>query len=163
MKKLPDLDLENPYNQVNLDYKNLTLRIDNNGREDYLWQIGSGSNWISYHLATILSIHEFAASSSSSSPLAQFLIIDQPSQVYFPRKLSEKSVSDDQKLEDEDIIAVNKMFKVMSSSIKEQKENIQIIVLEHAGEEVWQDVDNVNKVCEWREENERLIPTDWLE
>ena len=79
------------------------------------------------------------------------------------RKLSEKSVSDDQKLEDEDIIAVNKMFKVMSSSIKEQKENIQIIVLEHAGEEVWQDVDNVNKVCEWREENERLIPTDWLE
>ena len=55
------------------------------------------------------------------------------------------------------------MFKVMSSSIKEQKENIQIIVLEHAGEEVWQDVDNVNKVCEWREENERLIPTDWLE
>ena len=53
------------------------------------------------------------------------------------RKLSEKSVSDDQKLEDEDIIAVNKMFKVMSSSIKEQKENIQIIVLEHAGEEVW--------------------------
>jgi len=162
MAKLPHLDLENPYNQVKLDYKNLTLKIDNNGRLDYLWQIGSGSNWISYHLATILSMQEFAVD-SSNSPLAQFIIIDQPSQVYFPRKLANsEDVDHEQKLKDEDIIAVSKMFKVMGESIKKHNQNIQIIVLEHADEEVWEGVENVYKVCEWRDGKQKLIPAEWL-
>lgn len=163
MSKLPHLDLENPYNAVKLDYKNLTLKIDNNGRMDYLWQIGSGSNWISYHLATILAMHEFAKT-KKDSPLAQFIIIDQPSQVYFPRKLSDTVVDgEDQKLEDEDITAVNKMFKVMSDSIVKHNNNIQIIVLEHADEEVWEGVENIHKVCEWRDGKQKLIPAEWLD
>ena len=162
MEKLPQLDLENPYNLVQMDYKNLTLKINNNGRMDYLWQIGSGSNWISYHLATILSIQEFAIS-KSNSPLAQFIIIDQPSQVYFPRKLANDEEYDiDQELEDEDVVAVNKMFKVMGNAIESNDKNLQIIVLEHADEEVWKDVENVHKVCEWRDGNQKLIPSEWL-
>jgi len=163
MAKLPHLDLENPYNQVKLDYKNLTLKIDNNGRLDYLWQIGSGSNWISYHLATILSMQEFAVD-SSNSPLAQFIIIDQPSQVYFPRKLANsEDVDSEQKLKDEDIIAVSKMFKVMGESIKKHSQNLQVIVLEHADEEVWEGIENIHKVCEWRDGKQKLIPSEWLE
>lgn len=163
MAKLPHLDLENPYNQVKLDYKNLTLKIDNNGRLDYLWQIGSGSNWISYHLATILSMQEFAVD-SFNSPLAQFIIIDQPSQVYFPRKLANSEDADiEQKLKDEDIIAVSKMFKVMGESIKKHNQNLQVIVLEHADEEVWEGIENIHKVCEWRDGKQKLIPAEWLD
>ena len=163
MAKLPHLDLENPYNQVKLDYKNLTLKIDNNGRLDYLWQIGSGSNWISYHLATILSMQEFAVD-GFNSPLAQFIIIDQPSQVYFPRKLANsEDVDSEQKLKDEDIIAVSKMFKVMGESIKKHNQNLQVIVLEHADEEVWEGIENIHKVCEWRDGKQKLIPAEWLD
>ena len=108
-------------------------------------------------------MQEFAVD-SSNSPLAQFIIIDQPSQVYFPRKLANsEDVDSEQKLKDEDIIAVSKMFKVMGESIKKHSQNLQVIVLEHADEEVWEGIENIHKVCEWRDGKQKLIPSEWLE
>ena len=86
MYGLTTLDLEDADDPVEFDYKNLTVRVlDRNGRKNYLWEIGSGSNWLSYHMAVSLGIHRFAYG-EEYSPIPQFLVYDQPSQVYFPQK-----------------------------------------------------------------------------
>ena len=55
MYGLTTLDLEDADDPVEFDYKNLTVRVlDRNGRKNYLWEIGSGSNWLSYHMAVSL-------------------------------------------------------------------------------------------------------------
>ena len=65
--------------------KDLTVRVKNQtGRDDYLWEIGSASNWLSYHMSLILALQHFFQSKSSVN-VPNFIIFDQPSQVYFPR------------------------------------------------------------------------------
>lgn len=83
MELLKLMDAERPDDPFRLDYKNLTVEVDGeDGRKDYLWEIGSGSNWLAYHISTILGLQEFFATFQSSVP--NFVVFDQPSQVYFP-------------------------------------------------------------------------------
>ena len=47
MELLKLMDAERPDDPFRLDYKNLTVEVDGeDGRKDYLWEIGSGSNWL---------------------------------------------------------------------------------------------------------------------
>ena len=60
MELLKLMDAERPNDPFRLDYKNLTVEVDGeDGRKDYLWEIGSGSNWLAYHISTILGLQEF--------------------------------------------------------------------------------------------------------
>ena len=165
MKLTSELDLESPNDPIKVDYKNLTVVItDKNSRENYLWEIGSGSNWLAYHIAVTLGFHIFFAD-MKYSPVPNFIVYDQPSQVYFPQKLagSEKDKELDPILkEDEDRLAVKKIFTTFARGNKLMKDNMQIIVLEHADESVWGEVKEIHKVCEWRGENEKLIPREWI-
>lgn len=45
---------------ITLDKKELTLRFDSevSRRKEYLWEVGSGANWMGYHIATFLALHE---------------------------------------------------------------------------------------------------------
>lgn len=165
MKLIPLLDSERPNDPIRIDYKNLTVVVTSNeGRDDYLWEIGSGSNWLTYHIAVTLAFQIFF-SNMENSPVANFIVYDQPSQVYFPQKLSAKDDEKeiDPKLTDEDQIAVNKIFKTMAEALKLSKNPMQIIVLEHADKSIWGNVDNVHEVCEWRGEGKKLIPEEWIE
>lgn len=85
--------------------------------------------------------------------------------MYFPRKLSikEGDTEVDPKLDDEDKVAVKKIFDTMAKANKVAKKPLQIIVLEHADETVWGEVENIHKVVEWRGENNKLIPNQWME
>lgn len=56
---------------------------------------------------------------------------------------------------------LKKAFSVMASVVQRNKGNLQIIVLDHASENVWGNIDNVHCVEEWREGN-KLIPISWL-
>ena len=56
---LPDLDTERPNDPVELSIPELTLKVKGVDREDFLWEIGSGSNWLSYHIAVSLGLHQF--------------------------------------------------------------------------------------------------------
>lgn len=81
---VPGLDAERPNDPIALDLSELTIRVIGNDREDYLWEVGSGANWLTYHVATSIALHElFLALPSSAVP--SFVVYDQPSQVYFPR------------------------------------------------------------------------------
>ena len=165
MKLLPMLDTERPEDYVEIDYKNLTITVTGKtGRKDYLWEIGSGSNWLSYHISVSLAFQMFFAEQNYST-VPQFIVYDQPSQVYFPKKLAQKEneKEEDPQLEDEDVLAVRKIFEAMSSALEKTNPHIQIIVLEHASESAWSEIKNINLVEEWRGDNNKLIPKEWLD
>ena len=160
-----DRDTERPEDNVEIDYKNLTITVTGKtGRKDYLWEIGSGSNWLSYHISVSLAFQMFFAEQNYST-VPQFIVYDQPSQVYFPQKLAQKEneKEEDPQLEDEDILAVRKIFEAMSSTLEKTSPHIQIIVLEHASEAAWSEIKNINLVEEWRGDNNKLIPREWLD
>ena len=101
----------------------------------------------------------FAEQKYSSVP--QFIVYDQPSQVYFPNKPAQKD-KEDIRLGDEDVLAVKKIFESMSSAMEKTNYRMQIIVLEHADETAWTGVNNIQLVEEWRGADNKLIPNEWL-
>lgn len=157
---------------VRLDKNELTLSfLIENQRKEYLWEVGSGANWMGYHLATFLSLHEyFTADAQLDSPVFSFLVIDQPSQVYFPSADSGANQLDGNKKQlarvmDErngDIQATTRIFKGLSRGLERAKFRYQIIVLEHADKSIWGSVPHMNEVAAWKDENTGLIPKDWV-
>jgi len=158
---LPGLDSERPNDPAELNIDDLTIRVTGtSGRPDFLWEIGSGANWLSYHIAAMLGLHELFLS-MQGSPVPSLLVLDQPSQVYFPRTLAkEAKEGDDPELQsDEDVAAVRKVFETLAGATQASK-GFQILVLDHASEDVWRGVD-LHVVEEWRN-GKALVPTEWL-
>jgi uncharacterized protein DUF3732 len=163
-KLLPFLDCERPNDPINLSIENLSIEVQGLDRSDYLWEIGSGSNWLAYHIAISLGLQKFFLG-LKGSPVPSLLIFDQPSQVYFPKKLARKDTDiedPDPKIEDEDVDAVRKVFEVLAKVVSETEKKLQVIVLDHAAEDIWKGIENVYLVVEWRN-GKKLIPKEWLE
>ncbi|MBF8264918.1 MAG: hypothetical protein HW384_782, partial [Dehalococcoidia bacterium] len=162
-KLLPLLDVERPNDQISISIEDLTIKVGSVRREDYLWEIGSGSNWLSYHVAVTLGLQQFFLN-LPHSPVPSFAAFDQPSQVYFPKRLAvrEEEADLDPKLkDDEDIEAVRKLFAVFAFVVQASNGNLQIIVLDHASDNVWGHIQGVHRVEEWRNGN-KLVPVRWL-
>jgi hypothetical protein len=161
---LPFLDAERPDDPVSLQIDDLTIKVVGSDRDDYLSEIGSGSNWLSYHLAMLFGLHQFFLS-LPHSPIPAFLVLDQPSQVYFPKNLVDREgdpLDDDPQLSrDEDVEAVRKAFEVMGKVVKASKGKLQVIVLDHAPRRIWGDIDGVVGLEEWRG-GLKLVPIDWI-
>ncbi len=159
---LPSLDNERPDDPVELNLDDLTIRVKGpSGREDNLWEIGSGANWLSYHIAATLALHALFLE-QVASPVPGMLVYDQPSQVYFPQTLArESAIGDDSKLRDEDVAAVRKVFEAYGHLVSAAKGALQVIVLDHAGRDVWGNVHGVHLVEEWRGGG-ALVPKSWL-
>lgn len=159
MELLKLMDVERPNDPFRLDYKNLTVEVDGeDGRKDYLWEIGSGSNWLAYHISTILGLQEFFSTFHSSVP--NFVVFDQPSQVYFPQGSTNDSIVQD--LGDLDREAVKSIFITMAKCISNVNNNMQILVLEHADASIYGDMQGINEVCVWRK-GDKLVPLEWIE
>jgi hypothetical protein len=150
---------------VSLQINDLTIKVAGAERDDYLHEIGSGSNWLSYHLAVLLGLQQYFLS-QPNSPVPALLVIDQPSQVYFPKKAAERESDrfedDPQFTRDEDIEAVRKAFRVMAKVVGESDHRLQVIVLDHAASDVWGTIQGVVTVEEWRG-GLKLVPQEWLE
>jgi hypothetical protein len=157
---LPQLDAERPLDRADLNVSDLTVGVTGlGGRQDALWEIGSGANWLAYHVAVTLALHGFFTH-RPGNPVPSMLVMDQPSQVYFPHKLAGRQSEDmDPQLADEDVVAVRRVFEVLSSTSRQ--ENLQTVVLDHAGADVWGSVDGAYVVEEWRE-GKALVPLEWL-
>lgn len=161
---IPLLDTDHPNDPVEFVVKDLSVKIKNvNGRDDYLWDIGSASNWLAYHVAVILAFQAFFQIRNVVS-VPNFIVFDQPSQVYFPQISSRKDINTDEQriVSDEDKIAVRKVFKAMSAFKQATDLDIQIIVTEHADEDVWGDIDGIHLVEKWRGGNQKLVPNEWV-
>lgn len=157
---VPKLDAERPQDPVAFSIQDLTVRVAGTDREDYLWEIGSGSNWLSYHLSIAVGLQQFFLQ-LPQSPVPSFLIADQPSQVYFPKQLSAaQRAGDEEPYEDEDVAAVRKIFAMLADAVRDSKGRLQIIVLDHATDTVWGDVDGLTVAAQWRD-GAKLVPDDW--
>lgn len=159
---LPLLDAERPNDPISLSETELTVRVQGADREDFLWEIGSGSNWLSYHVAVSLALQQYFLS-QSFCPVPAFVIFDQPSQVYFPKRLVERADDEVEEplLRDQDVEAVRKIFNGMAMAIEATKGDLQVIVLDHASDSVWKGIPLVNQVEDWRD-GRALIQAEWL-
>jgi hypothetical protein len=159
------LRLEHATENVRLNTRELTLQFRPlSGRTDFLWEVGSGQNWVGYHLAGLLALHEHF-NSLPQNPVPRFLMIDQPSQVYFPEAwpAMDQTPSGNKPSErSPDIEGVRRIFAALSEFMTVLKGQFQVIVTEHAGSITWQGIDNVHLVANWREgHDDFLIPAEW--
>lgn len=159
-----------------LDERELNVKFSNQGstKPDFLWEIGSGENWMAYHLATILALHGVFLKRGSRNPVPTFLVIDQPSQVYFPSDTFEAVVQEkaDNEVQSDrgrptrhldDLESTRQIFRTLARAHKSFGARLQIIVLDHADRHAWGDIAEVEEVENWRgDEADFLIPTAWL-
>lgn len=146
------LDFEDEFRPINLkfDLKNFDLyQNQSNGEKIHLYEMGSGANWVSCHIALFLSFLRYFAN-HVNSPMPLIMFFDQPSQVYFPQ-------GDDREMEinKTDIKAVNKMYKTIFDEInaigKDTGTLPQLIIVDH--------VDGKNLEC--KEEFESYVRCNW--
>lgn len=157
---IPKLDGEWPEAPIRLIISELTVKVIRGTRDDYLWEIGSGANWLAYHIALTLALQGFFLR-LPQHPVPGLLIYDQPSQVYFPARRAGTASDDelDPEWKNEDVVAVRKVFSLLDYIITKTEGRLQIVVLDHADEEVWGRLPNINRVEEWR--GKGLVPNDW--
>lgn len=150
------LDLEHGSDSVRLDLKKLTVVADTPTGPIPLNRMGSGENWIGYHVLTHLALHHWYR--SRARPVPGFLIFDQPSQAHYPPDQDEDGSLEP--LQDEDRRAVYELFELMNDVSVEIGDGFQCIVLDHAniGADWFEDA----IVEEWRGEN-YLVPLSWVE
>ncbi|HYI64548.1 MAG TPA: DUF3732 domain-containing protein [Allosphingosinicella sp.] len=157
---IPKLDAEWPDAPIRLMVDDLTVKVVRGTRDDYLWEIGSGANWLAYHVALTLALQAFFLD-VPHHPVPGLLVYDQPSQVYFPRRAAGDDVTDPLAWRDQDVVAVRKVFALLGEQVRVAGGRLQIIILDHADEEVWGEIDGVVLTEQWRDH--ALVPAEWLE
>ena len=128
------LDFEEEYRPINLNFGLTDGSFDiyqhqKNNEIVHLYEMGSGANWVSCHIALFLSfLHYFAG--QENSPMLLTMFFDQPSQVYFPQGDDKNDV-----ITQADLKAVNKMYTTIFDEMKliEKETGIlpQIIIVDH--------------------------------
>lgn len=156
---IPGLDGEWPDAPIELHIEDLSLKVVRVERSDYLWEIGSGANWLAYHIAITVALQRFFLD-SGNHPVPGLLIYDQPSQVYFPRVVERDDASPPPHIRDEDISAVRSVFEALGKEVVRAKGRLQVVVLDHAGVDVWGEIEGVTLAQEWRD-SEKLVPPIW--
>lgn len=148
------LMLEHSDAPVRLDLKKLTVVADTLDGPVQMVRMGSGENWVSYHLISHLALHEWFV--KRNRPVPRFLFLDQPSQVYFP---PERDVDGTLSAgREEDRLAVVRMFRLVFDVVNAIAPGFQVIITEHAdiAEPWYQDA----VAQRWRS-GVKLIPEDW--
>jgi hypothetical protein len=142
-----------------LELQSLTVVIDRPGRPIYMPRTGGGENHLAYHLSALLALHRFAT--NNRQPLPRFLLIDQPTQVYFPSEAVYKEAGGSiEKTEiDADLEAVRRLLEILRRFTTDDAPGFQIIVTEHANlREEWFQAALVEQP--WTKPP-ALVPEDW--
>jgi hypothetical protein len=157
---MPKLDNDHASNAAELDVSDLTLRISGAEGNSALWSIGSGSNHLSYHISTLLALHRFFMD-EPSNVVPGLLILDQPSQVYFPERIQRGRANAERAWNnDDDVAAVRKVFELLGDVVARSNGRLQAVVLDHAPDSVWGEIPLVGLVEDWHS-GTKLVPTDW--
>ncbi len=157
---IPTLDAEWPNAPIEISVEDLTVRVVHPDRTDYLWEIGSGANWLAYHVAVMLALQRYFLT-DIGHPVPALVVLDQPSQVYFPRGFEGDHVSELGRTRDQDILAIRSVFEALGAEVVRAAGQLQIIILDHAGSDVWGEIEGVTLTAEWRGD-EKLVPLHWL-
>lgn len=162
------LQLEFSGNPFRIDFQKLTVEVI---RQDSplpipLYRMGSGKNWLGCHLISHFALHDLFV--KQSRPIPRFLILDQPTQVFYPPDEVDNKAGDVSDLtpkqadpsEDRDI--VQRIFGWIFSQTKKINESggFQVIVTDHA-ELQTEDFQQAHAEPRWLSPNRGLIPSDW--
>ena len=154
------LDLEHSEHPLRFDVKKLTVVADTPIGPVTMDKMGSGANWVGYHIAVHLALHKIYV--EAHRPVPQFLFLDQPSQVYFPadRDIDGRlEIGRDGAIVDEDRTAVLRMFELVRNMVASVENGFQVIITEHADPAVeWYQQAVVER---WRD-GKALIPQSWI-
>lgn len=149
------LDLEHSGSRLRLDIRQLGVVADTLDGPVPLQRMGSGENWVGYHVLAHLALHRWFR--QKQRPVPAFLFFDQPSQAHYPPEQDRDG--DVAVLPDEDREAVYKLFKLISDVGKELSPNFQVIIADHADlREPWF---AGAVVARWR--GRGLVPQDWID
>lgn len=85
-------------------------------------RFGSGRNWVWYHLLGHLALHHWYIANNRPTP--RFIVLDQPSQVYFPAADGSRG--------EQDMGEVRRIYKWLFETARAQNGGLQIIVTDHA-------------------------------
>ena len=148
------LQLEHSAHPLRFNLKKLTIVADTPDGPIPMDRMGSGENWVGYHLIGHLALHGWFT--NQNRPVPRFLFLDQPSQVYFP---PEKDVDGSiDSIQNEDRVALRRMFDLVFEATTKLAPNFQVIITEHADlNEPWYQTAIVEK---WRN-GMALVPEDW--
>lgn len=121
-------------------------------------RIGSAKNWIGYHMVAHLALHTYLR--RHNRPVPSFLMLDQPTQAFFPAKIKDATT-----IQDADWETVTAYFKLLREVTDYNEGALQIIVCDHANltEEPWFQEAIVEN---WRPadgQRRALIPNDWID
>jgi hypothetical protein len=139
---------------LRLDLPRLTLIADTDRGPVPMPQMGSGQNWLWCHLTVYFALHKWFV--EHDRPVLGFLILDQPTQVYYPTdKDAEGSLS---VLGDSDRAWVVRLFDWINQRVAELQGRLQVIVTDHAEvDEPWFGQAVVER---WRS-GKALVPVGW--
>jgi hypothetical protein len=152
------LDLEHAADGAQIDLDRLTIVADTPNGPAYMdaGGIGSGMNWVGYHLTAYLALQEFFI--ERKRPVPSFLVLDQPSQAFFPR--DRDSGGDLHELTDTDRENTRRLYELVFQVVDQLGGGLQVIALDHADfEDNWFSSSVVQR---WRG-GQALIPTEWIE
>ena len=150
------LNLEHSESPIGFDIKNLTVIAHRESGPIRMHQMGSGENWMGYHVITHLALQKWFV--QKKRPVPGVLMFDQPTQVYFPSEQTPDRSLDD--LADDDRAAVRRLFEFIFEITAALAPNLQVIVTDHADlNEEWFQAAVKER---WRG-GIRLIPSSWYE
>ena len=150
------LDLEHADGRIRLDFNRLSVVAETVAGPIPLNRIGSGENWVGYHVVALLALHRWFR--DRNRPVPGFLVFDQPSQAHYPPEADGRGSVD--WLTDADRQAVHRLFEFMHAASSAIGGGFQLIVLDHA--QFDDDWFGASIVEQWRGET-ALVPTEWVE
>lgn len=141
-----------PRNQiVRFNPELLTIEFDTGTGRIPLSRLGSGKNWVGYHVLTHLALHRYFV--RQRRPVPRILFLDQPSQVWFPPTTSHDQGS-------EDSSAAEQLFKLIYEVVEDLAPDLQVIVCDHVDFPARWFQESV--AHRWRD-SEKLIPVHWVD
>lgn len=120
--------------------------------------VGSKSNYMFLHLCYFFGLHNLLMDNRNEQ-IPQFLFIDQPSIPYYADKNEHRSTEDNEVIANDDQEKLREAFRLTNKFMAEmlKKGHFQIIMIEHASPEYWQDLENFVTRYEFRRDD-GLIP-----
>jgi hypothetical protein len=138
---------------VRIDLAQLTVVADRPTGRVPMTRMGSGMNWVGYHLVAYLALHKFFV--RQGRPVPRFVMFDQPTQAFYAPDATDAERG---QLRDEDRQAVERIFLLLRQVAVELAPSLQIVVMDHE----YPDRPGLAPIVveEWRG-GLKLIPEDW--
>ena len=134
------------------------LMLERENGEYPITNVGSKSNYMFMHLCYFFGLHDLMMRNRNEQ-ISSFLFIDQPSIPYYADKNERRDDAADH-MSNDDQVKLRNAFELTDKFMREmtKKGQFQIIMIEHAGEEYWEDLDTFVTRYHFTR-NEGLVPS----